>query len=303
MALTEAQFIALEGNIRKTWDAFFKSPQQKTFIDELYNVVTGDMAQFTDYTLGAPSRMKPWTGNVAYDTLEEGYSKQYRAKKYSTGIQIDKDLYEDREYTQIKARVNNIAFGVYKTLIYHGVDIFNNAFSTTNTGPDAAALCSASHYTVPGVAAQTNTGVLDMSYANLETTLRAMEDWEDDKGDKMLIQGNLVIAAPYWRDTCKKLFGADKEAFVADNQPNVYKDFEFIIHPLINGKKWFVANKEIMKGGSGLNCFMRKDPRNLERDGDAAKGDFNTEKLSWKAIGRYVMGWTNWFFIYGQNAA
>ena len=128
-----------------------------------------------------------------------------------------------------------------------------------------------------------------------------MEDLLNDRGDKMLIQGNRVIASPYWRDKCKQLFGSDKEAFVADNQNNVYKDFDFVIHPLITGKKWFVANKETMKGGSGLNMFMRKDPRNLERDGSTAAGDFNTEKLSWKAIGRWVKGWTNFFFIYGQN--
>jgi len=299
MAITEQQFIELEGNVRKVWDAYHK--QKKDYIPELFNVITDPTAQITDYTVGAAGRMSSWTGSVAYDTFVKGYTKQYRPGKYSTGIQIDRDLYEDKEYQQIKTRVNNIAYGVFKSLQYESVSLLNGAFGTDVTGPDAAGLCSASHLTVPGASAQSNTGVLSLTYDNLETTLRAMEDWEDDRGDKMLINGNMVIASPYWRDTCKKMFGSDKEAFVSDNQDNVYKDFKFLIHPLITGKKWFVVNEDLMKGGSGLNFFMRRDPRTLERDGDAAKGDFNTEMLSWKAIGRWDKGWTNWFFVYGNS--
>lgn len=301
MAITEAQFIELEGNIRKTWDAYFK--MKKDYIPTLFNIIKPSTAQFTDFTVGAPGRMTAWTGSVDYDTFVKGFEKQYRPAKYSTGIQIDRDMYEDQEYVPIKTRVNNIAYGVFKTLQYDSASPFNNAFGTDVTGPDSAGLCSASHHIVSGDDAQNNTGTLDLSYDNLETTLRAMEDWLDDRGDKMLVQGNGVIASPYWRDTCKKLFGSDKEAFVADNTDNIYKDFKFIIHPLITGKKWFVVADDIQKGGSGLNWVMRRDPRTLERDGDAAKGDFNTEKLSWKAVGRWVHGWTVWHWVYGQNPA
>lgn len=300
MALTQTQFDALEGNINETWDAYHK--MKKDFVPEIYNVITGNMAQFTDYTIGASGQMTPWAGSVAYDSFTEGYTKQYKARKYSTGIQIERDMWEDKEYQRIKTKVNNAAYGVFKTLQYESAVLFNEAFSTTNyTGPDSASLCSASHRSVPGQTVQTNTGTSELNYDNLETTLRAMEDWTDDRGDKMLIQGDMVIASPYWRDTCKKLFGAEKEAFTNDNQQNIYKDFSFLIHPLITGKKWFVVNKDLMKGGSGLNFFMRRDPRKLERDGDLEKGDFNTEILSWKAVGRWVKGWTNWFFIYGHN--
>ena len=301
MAMTEAQFIELEGNIREVWDSYFK--MKKDYIPEFFNVIKGDMAQFTDFTIGAAGRMTPWAGTVAYDNIEKGYEKQYRPTKYSTGIQVDRDLYEDKEYQRMKNHINGVAYGVFKTLQYDSAALFNEAFSTaTYTGPDSAALCSASHKTIPTAAVQSNTGTYDMTYDNLETVLRVMEDWTDDRGDKMLINGDMVICAPYWRDTCKKLFGSEKEAFVSDNTKNIYQDFSFMVHPLITGKKWFVVNKDMMKGGTGLNFFMRRDPRTLERDGDAAKGDFNTEKLSWKAVGRWTKGWTNWNFIYGNNA-
>lgn len=301
MALTEQQFIELEGNINKVWDSYFK--MKKDYIPELFNVIKKDSAQFTDFTIGAAGRMHAWNGAVQYDTFEKGYAVQYRPGKYDTGIQIDRDLYEDKEYEQIKTRVNNIAYGVNKTLRYESALPFNGAFGTAVVGPDSAGMCSASHKTTPNAAVQTNTFLLDLTYANLETILRAMEDWTDDRDDKMLVEGNMIIASPYWRDTCKKLFGSDKEAFVADNQDNVYKDFKYMIHPLITGKKFFVVNEDLMKDGQGLNFWMRRDPRTLERDGDAAKGDFNTEMLSWKAVGRWIWKWTNWFWCAGSNPA
>lgn len=300
MALTEQQFIELEGNINQVWDAYHK--HKKDYISEFFNVIKKQTSQFTDYTVGAAGRMSEWDGSVSYDTFTKGYEKQYKPTKYSTGIQIDRDMYEDKDYERIKNRVNAIAYGVHKTLIYNSALPFNEAFSTgTITGPDSAALCSATHYTVPGATAQSNAGTNELTYAGLEASMLAMESFIDDRDDKMLIYGDMVIAGPSQRDNCKKLFGSDKEAFVGDNTKNIYSDMSFMIHPLITGNKWFLVNKDLMKGGAGLNWFMRRDPKKLERDGSAAMGDFNTEILSWKAVGRWVLGHTNWFFVYGNS--
>jgi hypothetical protein len=126
----------------------------------------------------------------------------------------------------------------------------------------------------------------------------------DDKGDKMLIEPNVVICGDYWEDTCKQLFGSEKEAFTADNNKNIYKDHKYIINPLIDGKGWFYVDEMSMMGGSGANCYMRKDPRKaIERDGATAAGDFNTEILSWKSIARYKIGFTNFWWVYGNNPA
>jgi len=299
MPLTSQQFAVLEGNIREIWEANIK--MQLDLNPMIYNIVKGTMAQYTDYTTGTAGLMQPWTGSVAYDTVSGGYTKQYRAAKYSTGIQVDRDWYEDKETQRVKTMVNEVSYGVAKTLQYDGVDILNNAFSTKYTGADGKRLCATDHKSTPDSAEQSNTGTYELTYDNLDTILRIMEDWVDDRGHKMLIQGNMIIAAPNQRATCKKLFGSEKEAFVADNTKNIHRDFEFLIHPLLTGNKWFVVNKAAMKNGSGLNMFMRRDPRKLERDGATALGDFNTEKLSWKAVGRWDKGWTNWHFIYGNN--
>ena len=298
MPLTQSQFLEMEGNINAVWDAYHK--HKEDYIPDIFNVITKKTAQFTDFTVGAAGRMTEWQGSVAYDTFEKGYEKQYRPVKYSTGIQIDRDMWEDKEYERIKTRVNSIAYGVHKTLVHDSAYIFNNANSTVITGPDGKPLIATDHKTIPTADEQSNSGSNELTYPGLEASRRALRDLKDDRGDKMLINGNMVIAGSAQEDNCKKLFGSDKEAYVGDNTKNIYKGMKYMIHPLIDGNRWFLVSEELMKQGDGLNWFMRRDPRKLERDGETALGDFNTERLSWKAVGRYTYGWTNFFFIYGN---
>lgn len=300
--ITREEFIAVEGNIKEHYESYLSKVD--TYIEAFYNVETDETAQQTNMTTGAMGLMTTWAGTVAYDQFKMGYTDQIRPTKFSTGIQIEREWIEDKEYKRIKDHVSKVRYGVLKTLRYYSVLPFENAFNTAlYTGPDAAALCSAAHRNVPGDTAQSNTNTLELNYDNLETSQLAMYDFTDDRGHKMCIEGNLVIAGPKLRKTCMQLFGTDKEAYVADNQKNYYKDMAYKIHPLITGEKWFLASKELMEQGDGLNFWNRRDPKLIERDGDAAKGDFNTEVLSWKAVGRWIQYWVNWWFIYGNNPA
>lgn len=294
MALTREQFLELEGNIQKVYDAYFKN--KKDYLPMLFAMPTSTRAQENHFGIGAMGRMTEWNGSVAYDSLAKGYENAYRHGKKSTGLQIERELYDDKEYAQIKSRTNRIAYGVYKTLQVDGASVFNNAFDSNYAGPDSAALCSATHKTVPGADNQSNIDTLDLSVDNLETVLNRMRDFKDDRGDIMDVMGEVLICGTYWAKTAKQIIGSKNEAYTADNQINAYSDLSYIVDPYITGKKWFMANKDLMMGGDGLNFFMRRDPRKLERD-----SDFDTEVLKWKAVGRWSYGWDNWFFIYGCN--
>jgi phage major head subunit gpT-like protein len=296
MALTREQFIELEGNIQKVFDAYFK--EKKDYLPKMFNVTTSTRAQETHFGIGAMGRMTDWAGTVAYDALAKGYEKAYRHGKKSTGLQIERELYDDKEYEQIKARTNRIAYGVQKTLQVDGASVFNNAFNTNYTGPDGDPLCDADHKIVPGADDQSNTNTLDMTVDNLETVLNNMRAFEDDRGDIMDVQGDLIICGTYWAKTVKQIVGSKNEAYTADNQVNVYSDLIYLVNPYITVRKWFVVATDLMKGGDGLNWFMRRDPRKLERD-----SDFDTEVLKWKAVARYSYGWNTWAWIYGNNPA
>jgi hypothetical protein len=296
--MNEGQFLELEGNIQQTYDRYFKS--RTDFLPMLCNVETSKKAIENHFGVGAFGQMKEWTGVVSYDDFVKGYLNTYRHKKYSTGVQIDQDMWEDEEYSAIKSRVNGAAYGVYKTLQAWAAKPYNEAVLATAVGPDSQPLGSNAHHNVPGDDAQSNLFTLDMTYQNLETILNAMRNFKDDRGDIMDIQGDTIICGLHWAKTVKQLVGSEKEAYTSDNQKNVYTDLSYIVNPRITGKKWFVVNSDLMKGGNGLNFFMRKDPRKLQRDG---KPDFDAEILKWKSVGRWSQGWDNWYFASVVNPA
>lgn len=304
MPITREQFIAVEGNINETWASYWEDKKDYT---DLYNIIEKNSAQFTDFTYGAGSMMTSWNGSVQYQTIKPGYTLQYRPSKFDTGIKIELDFIEDQEYEKINNITRGVLYGVNKTLKRDTAAIFNNAFGSTTTGADGQGLCSASHKICDSSeTSQSNTGTSVLSYSTIEATEILMNKFKDNVGDEMDIMPNLIIAGRLQRRNLQKLFGSDKEAFVMTNTKNVMKDdYKFYIHPGITGYKWFLCNEELMKNGSGLNLFLRKDPRNLQRNKsseDASKGDFNTELVSWKCIGRWVYKWTNWYWCYGHNA-
>lgn len=301
MAMTETKFLTLEGNVRELFKGYID--QTPDLNKGYFNIMTDAVAFIEDYMLGAAGQMTPWTGSVAYDEVSLTYSKTYRPKKFSTGIQLDRDMIDDGEYKRLVPMiVSSVANGVATWLNAKGASFWNDAFSgSLFTTADGAALCSASHYMKSGGSAQSNLFTYELDYANLNTVLKAVKNLENDRGDKMLINASRLIAGMNLEVKCKQMFGSEREAFVGDNQINAFKDFSYSIHPLIDDDVWFVVNPMLMLNGSGANFWMRRDPRTLERDGDAAKGDFNTEKISWKNVGRVEIGATNWTWVAGSN--
>lgn len=296
--MTSAQYAELEGNIQKTFDAYFKN--KSDYLKQMFNVQSSTKAIENHFGVGAFGKMTAWSGTVEYDDMSAGFSNTYRHAKYSTGVQVERELYDDDEFSTIKSRVNGTAYGVYKTLQTHGADVFNQAFNASIVGPDGVSLCNTGHKISgrTGETAQSNTGVLDLDIDNIETVRLAMRNFTDDRGDIMDVLGDTIIVGTYWAKKVKQIVGSDKEAFTAENQINADSELKYIVNPYITGKKWFMANGDLMRGGDGLNFFMRRDPRKLERD-----SDFDTEVLKWKNVGRWSKGWDTFHFLYGNNPA
>ena len=297
--MTQQAFLTLEKSIQKTFDSFHK--QKTDYLPMMFNVSKSEMSRELHLGFGTVGKMAAWNGTVNYDNFSEGYEKEYRHAKYSNGLQLERELYEDNQFQTIKARTNALAYGVHKTIQVHAASVLNNAFSSSYTGPDGKALCASDHSITgrTGDDSQSNSGTLALNYTNLNTVLTNMRNYKDDRGDIMDVIGNCVIVGTEHEKTIKQLLGSEKEAYTADNQKNIYKDeLTYIVNPYITDDKWFVANKDLMLNGEGLNWFWRRDPRSMERD-----SDYDSEIYKWKCVGRWSYGWDNWFFIYGNNPA
>lgn len=299
MALTQEQFIELEGNIQEYWTACEKA--NKDYLPIMFNMGKSGGARELHHSFGTAGRMQDFNGSVHYDTISDGLEKEYRHNAKTIGIPIDWRLYEDKEYNKIKTLVNEINYGIYKTLQYDGSSVFNNGFTDLAAyhGVDSKPLFSASHYIISsGEDAQSNYGTDDMDIDAITEIQKAGMSYKDNRGDLMLVEYDTIWCGVHWMDKAKKIVGSEKEPFTSDNQTNIYNTLKLIINPWITGKKWGMLSSRLAKGGNGLNFYMRQDPRKIERD-----SEFDSLVLKWRGVGRWSYGWNNWWVAYGMSPA
>jgi hypothetical protein len=298
MALTEQQFLELEGSIQELWETANKS--SKDYLPLMFAMPKSKRARELHQSMGTMGRMQAFNGSVFYDEIELGYEKEYRHGAFTTGIAIDWRLYDDQEYNKIKTKVNDINYSVYKSLQYDGASVFNNAFTDASDyhGPDGVPLCSASHHLVSGDDAQNNTGTDDMTIDAIDTIQQAGMGFKDNRGDIMPVEFDTILCGTYWMKEAKQICGSEKEPYTSDNQKNVMTELSYIINPWITGRKWFMLSSRLAKDGKGLNFYMRQNPKNIERD-----STFDELVLKWRAVGRWSYGWDNFYCTYGNNAA
>jgi len=298
MSLIRSNFVEMEGSIQKVLDTIVKNNVDLT--KEFYNIQKSTRSQENHLGTGEMGLMTEWAGQVNYDEFAKGHENNYRHVKYSTGIQIERELLDDEEFAEIKKRTTKKAYAVMKTLNFHAVQAFEQAFGTFLSA-DGLSLCNASHTIVPGADAQSNISTSALTVDSLETAMKTMREFKDDKGHPMMYMPDMIICGEGLRKTAQQIVGSDREAYTADNQKNVYKSEEgmqYFCTPWITGNKWFLVDSKAMKDGGHLNWYMRRDPRKFEY-----QDDFDTEVGKYKAVGRWSLGADSPFFIIGHNVA
>ena len=290
--ITRENWAEVENSAYELWDLEMKA--KKDYIPLTYNVSTSTRSEEKHLGVGSVGQMKPWTGTVDYQDFAKGFEKGYRHAKYSSGIQIEEEVFRFGEYRVIKDRVRKLNDSVYKTLQSHAVSTFNNANNVAFPGPDAVALCSATHHCVnTSDDHQVNLGALDLTPANMNTTFNAMCDFRDDQGDIVGVTPNLILCGNYYRDKAKKIVGSKLEPFTAENDMNTWSDeLTYMYNPRILGKTWFLIDTARMK--LFLNWYNARTAA-LESD-----GDFDTEVMKFKVISMFSYGWDHWDWVYGN---
>lgn len=272
--------------------------QGDDLVTRLYNVNTSEKAEEKVAGIGNLGLMQKWNGSVYYDTPNPLWDKVYRHEKYSIGIMIERDLWEDAQYPEIKSRINAATLSVHRTRQLHATSVFNNAFDINFPGPDGRPLCDTQHPLYPGATeVQSNAGTSELSIDNIEATRIAMMNFTDDRGKKLLIQPDTILVSPSLQMRVEEFLKSDGRADTDKRADNVRKNaYNVIVLPLLeNSNNWFMVDSKLMK--QYLMWFERRKPI-PERD-----EDFDTETLKWKYVCRYSFGFHGWQWIYGHNVA
>lgn len=245
---------------------------------QLFSVQTSTKQVETTLGTGNLGVMDEWSasGNqVSYEDVNKGFKQTYTHSKFSKGLQLERELVDDDQYSEITKRTNLLAQAVYYTYQTKAASVFNNAFSGSYLGSDSKPLCSDSHPVSPGSATTyDNNGTLALNADNLETVRTAMMAWKDDKGNLLAVNPDTILVPPALRKAALVIADSDGEPDVSDNNVNVWKGSLKVIECpfLTDSNAWFVMDS--MRQKAFLRWFDRRIPQ-LERQKD--KEDFDTE--------------------------
>jgi hypothetical protein len=302
MAMTREQYADfLDPIIHEVYDLTLQ--EKKDFVASLFDVNTTKLWEETIHGVGALGLMQPWTGTVHYDEAVPLYKKTFVQKKYSLGLQIERELWEFSQHSKIKDRIKGLATSVFRTRQLHATSIFNNAFSAAYPGADGVALCSASHpYSPSDTTVQSNTDTLAFSGDNLEKVAIKMQETTDDRGQKLLISPDTIVIPRAPKAKTLEVTKSEKMPHTGTeniNTINIHygEDWNVVVVPwLTDANNWFVADSQLMKQ-IGLKWFESRKavPERNE--------DFDTEFLKWKVVNLYDYGFVRWEWVYGCNPA
>lgn len=271
----------------------------KDFVPVMFNVQKSQRAFEQHFGIGSLGLMTPWDDSgrqVAYEDIHKGYLQVYRHKKYSKGLEVERELPEDDQYGEIKKRVRILLRTVYYTRQYYGAGVFNNAFNANYAGPDEKPLCASDHPLSP-TNSQTWSNVntsLKLNADNVEYVRNEMMEWTDDKGNLLAVNPDTLIVPPRLRKPAMVIADTDKEPDTSDNNINIWHgSLDVIEWPFLkNSNAWFMVDRERQK--DFLYWFDRRTAK-LEQD----RENFDTEVARYKVVNRFSFGWDDASFIYG----
>jgi hypothetical protein len=286
----------LLANIRETFTLHLKDlPDYKS---TFYNVLTTKKAQEMNHGMGAMGKMRNWddtNSQVYYDTVRAGYPANYVMEKFSIGLPIEREWLDDVQYEKVKDQTKTIADSVYYTIQEdHVAEPFNDCESFL--GPDDKALCATDHPLGPdNSSTQSNKGSYALTPENVETVRNLMKAWTDDRGNKILINPNMLIVPKGYRKAAKIIADTDNEPYTNDYQVNIWKGaLDVVEFDFLDDGAWFMVDKNRMK--RFLKWYDRRKPV-VENDGQP---DFDSEVIKYKAVGRWQKGFDHWNFLYGN---
>jgi hypothetical protein len=261
-----------------------------------YSQGIGDMGLMPEYNSAAANGQP---AAIAYGSFNALYEATFTHKEYAKGLAIERKLWDDGQLGNIRRRAQALGNTAANTIATHMSSTFVNAFSSSYPGPDAVALCSASHpNSKVDATSVSNYGTSALSYAAIVATQVAGLKLLADDGTPMPIVYDRVVVPVALRSTLREILGAQNVPYAADYAANALQkdDLIGIVDPYISSAtNWFMVSSA--QAQMHLLWFWRVRPEMSMDPGS----DFNLV-AKYRAYLRYSFGWDDFRWIYGQNA-
>jgi hypothetical protein len=250
--------------------------------------------------IGTVPDFSEFTGQVEYQSQEQGYDVQATYVEFTNGIQVRRKLYDDDQYHVMNERPKGLATSAMRTRQQDAFRIFNESTSTSSsffTNSEGVALVSSAHTTNAPVSTASgfdNSGTAALTATAVQASRIAMRGFRDDQAGRMSVSPDELFYPPDLFAEAEEIIGSPGAPEDASNRINVNKsvysgyDCEY----LNDANNWFMCD-----GAKRKEMLFWVDRVPLEF---GMAEEFDTFIAKWRAYMRYSFAYTNWRWIYGN---
>ena len=276
--------------------------QYKSDYEQIFEMVKSSRAferEILASGLGLP-QVKTEGGSVSYDSMGQGYDKEYTHVTYSNGFVITREMLEDGQSDVIaKLRTSDLAWSMHAGREVVAANVLNRAFNSVYAGGDGKELCATNHPTKADDLKNELTTPADLSEAALEQVLIDIMDFRNDRGLRIAVQGMKLIVPKELSFEAHRILNTNLRPGTANNDANSMKDMGMLPGGVCVNRYLTDADAFFIKTDvpNGLKFYER---RGVEL---GTENDFDTENARFKATMRFSVGWTDPRGIFGSPGA
>ena len=282
----------LEPGLRKIFFETYKEKAEQ--YSKVFNILSSTKAIETDARMGGFSlwNEKGTLDSTEYENLTKLDTTTYKHTTYSKGFQVEKELVDDEQYSQINKASKALARVARATIETKTASVLNNAF-TVNGGFDGVPLISASHVRSDGGTTSNAIGALALSEANLEVAMKLASEQVDERGIKIQMMPDILIVPRALEYTAEKIIKTVNMPGGNNNDINPMQGkFRIVVMDyLTDNDAWFLVDSTM----NPLNFFWR------EKLSFKNETDFDTDVAKFKGRMRFTYGFSDFRGILGAN--
>jgi len=259
-----------------------------------------DSEKFSEITpLG---KFTEFNGAVQYQGIEQGYDVSATHVEFTSGVQIQRKLYDDDQHNVISDIFAGLGGGAFKTQEDDAADILNSAFSLPSSfysHSAGVALCSNSH-TCPDSSISTTTGfdnliTSDLTPTSLSAAIVQFRQFKDDAGDKIDYVPNELWVPVDLEARAKEILQTSVGLDDANQNVNTLKG-AFTLKTwsrLSDSNNYFLCNSDLRMKNMVWFWRVKLELSKMEA--------FDNYMAKARGYMRYSYLWRNWRFILGAQ--
>jgi len=301
MAISRAQLVKeLEPGLNALFGLEYKNYEGQH--KEIYSIESSDRAFEEEVMEGGfgVAPVKTEGSGVAYDQAQEVYTARYTHETIALAFALTEEAIEDNLYTSLSARYTKaLARSMAQTKQIKAAAVLNGAF-TTSIGGDGKALCATDHPTLSGPDLRNELSVpSDLNETALEQAIIDIQDFTDERGLKIAVQGLKLIIPKELQFTADRILKSTLRVGTADNDLNALRNMGMLPQGytvnnfLTDPDAYFIKTD----APNGMKMFERVAMKT------GFEGDFDTGNVKYKARERYSFGFSDPRGIFGSPGA